>query len=246
MHIREWWQNGGEATVRHAVEAALTLALAASLWFMIRPWLPIKAAHAANRDSVAASRLDQVAPALRSDIDSLPREHLFGMASPTSIAAAVDPAIQVSGIAYSSDADQSVAILSLNGITAVARKGTVLPDGSIVLAVASDRVTVGRNGQVEDLMLDLKKAALNAHFTPTEFASGSVASGSSSNVTPDLNRPEETPGAAPAAFPSTPVARAPELVMPHFESLQQLRGNRQMQRFQKLKPPVGKIPGQHG
>lgn len=235
---RVWWDGHGETTLRHTVEACLVIALIVSLWSLVRPWLPIKSAHAANRTPLVASRISPVQREQRSDIDSLIQAHLFGVAAQTPVNIVADPAFQVSGIAYSSEAGESVAILSLNGNTLVVHKGTVLPGGATLVDIEQDRVTISQDGRGESLMLDLKKAALNARFTPAQFAVGGTPAGvpaGETSITPSSPLSEIAP--ATAAIPATVTARNPRLEMPHFESLRQLRGDREKRRFQKVKPP---------
>lgn len=236
---RAWWEHSGETTLCHTVEACLAIALAVTLWSLVRPWLPIKPARAANRTPIANSSLSQVHRDPRSDIDNLIQAHLFGVAAQTPpVNIVADPAFQISGIAYSSEAGESVAILSLNGSSLVARKGTVLPDGATLMDIEPDRVTISQDGRGESLILDLRKAALNARFTPAQFADGGTRAGTPAGVA-NISSSSLLSDVAPAtAAISAPVtARNPRLEMPHFDSLQQLRGGRKMQRFQKVKPP---------
>lgn len=236
---RDWWERSGETTLRHTAEACLAVALAVTLWSLVRPWLPIKLARAASQNPVVTSRLNSVRRAQRSDIDNLLRAHLFGVAGQTAAPVATDLAIQVKGIVYSTETDQSLAILNLNGTTLVVHNGTVLPDGGTIVAVEQDQVRISRNGRVESLMLDLKKAALNAHFTPAQFASGGTSASDFTSQGAGTNLSQQSSGMAiaPTVIPFAGAARQPRLVMPHFESLQQLRGGRDMQRFKKVRPP---------
>lgn len=238
-HARVWWEHHGETTLHHTVEACLVIAVIVSLWYLVRPWLPIKSAHAVNRNPYVASRISPVHREQRSDIDSLIQAHLFGVAAQTPVNIVADPAFGVSGIAYSSEAGESVAILSLNDKTVIAKKGTVLPDGATVVDVEQDRVAISRNGRVESLMLDLKKAALNARFTPAQFASGGTPASDFTSQGAGINLSQQLSemAIAPTVIHSAGAAHQPRLVMPHFESLQQLRGRRDMQRFKKVSPP---------
>lgn len=212
------------------------VAIAVTLWQLAHPWL---LAH--RPDPRRAPRApDATAQTERHPLFAdLTERHLFGVAAPAATAApvAAEADIQINGILYSSKEEDSFAVLTVNGRSLAARTGTSLPTGATIVAIKQDRVVIDRSGKVESLVFEIKKADLNARFTPAQFA-GASGAGMTMEETPGSAGVEPLTAEQPisAAVPGLPAGR-PALVTPHFESLRQLRGPKAMARFHKVQPP---------
>jgi hypothetical protein len=100
------------------------------------------------------------------------------------------------------------------------------------------RIVINRQGVVESVLLDIKKASMDAHFTPAQFASSGGMDLKSLNS--DEPRPIDeapAPSVSPAASQVALTGVRPTLVPSHFKSLKQLRGQDSMRHFQKANPP---------
>lgn len=99
-------------------------------------------------------------------VDRLVASHLFGTAA-IHAASSGAPSLQdwkVVGIAVTADAKTSIADLNINGNEHLWHVGDRLPDGSTIVVIASNSVTLNRNGAVLLLPFELRPAAMDGAY----------------------------------------------------------------------------------
>jgi type II secretory pathway component PulC len=241
LWTRRRWVSHGPAVIRRAIEATLLVGLCTLCWRLIALWLPTRLPTQLSTHPTAVSPPPASGPDENTRMDALIHDHLFGVpavASTRAVPVSTTSSLTVNGIVYSSTEEKSVVILTQNGASVVGRKGMQLPDGETIVSVLPDRIVVNRHGVVESVLLDIKKAAIDAHFTPAQFASSGGMDLNSLNS--DEPRPIDEapiPSESPAASQAALTGARPTLVPSHFKSLRQLRGQDAMRHFQNANPP---------
>jgi hypothetical protein len=156
------------------------------------------------------------------------QHHLFGEpAGSVKIAQTTGGALSLTGIIYSTNPDDSRAMLQADGTTLVVASGTLLPDGGKVASIGVDRIDIERGGTTEELVLkidaadfssDPSFASLDRNSDLDEDPSGQTLSASSNAATPSA--------------PITQVFHASAV------PLSAIRGKGAKERFKTLLPPV--------
>jgi type II secretory pathway component PulC len=231
----------GEAVIRRVIEISLCVAIAVVSWSLVVPWLPHEwGQHTAKNQVVptpyAASKPDSQALAAL-----IAHDHLFGVIPPEAATnapapVASTPEFQLNGIVYSSDPSESVALLDQGGVGVIVHNGMQLSDGQRVVSIEPDRVVVDRQGARVSVLLNLKIADINAHFSPAQFADSG-----------ESDQKQQGDNQEPSAFTDSQASlngivgmvtgNRPVLVTPNFKSLRQLRGRNAMRRFENTAPP---------
>ena len=227
----------GVTAARWAVSSVLLAVAIMLTWQLLSPL--VRRAPAAQGD--AQSAMAHASPArprsvLIADIQDA---HLFGDASagPATVpVSTVSGSVSVTGIVYSTQEQDSVALLSVAGSAVVSHVGTQLATGQTVTGIHPDRIELrGRDGLVS-LLLDIKQADPNQRISPGQFASVSVG-GDAADA--ELGAPGSQPAIVQntSAVPSLNVG----LVPTHFVSLKSIRGAHAARRFSGVDMP--KIKG---
>jgi|HubBroStandDraft_5_1064220.scaffolds.fasta_scaffold120324_1 hypothetical protein len=224
----------GITTARWAVSAVL-LAVAIMLSCQLLAPLIHRTQGTQTDAQTAMARVSPARPraVLIADIQDA---HIFGDADASPATAPVvtsDGSVTVTGIIYSTEEQDSVALLSVAGNAVVSHVGTQLATGQTVTGIQSDRVVLrGRDG-LTSLLLDIKQADLDQRMSPSQFA---VVSGTDGNsgipMMPSAFLAPSTQGA-----PTAPVAHV-TLVPTHYVALKSLRGRSAAARVANLDAPV--------
>lgn len=144
-----YWQDSRAGRyLRHGTEGALSvlivLVLVSSLEPHTRTSVPAVVPH-----SIATT-----SPILTDRGDVIVAAHLFGQAPTLTSAPVVAPSsITVDGIVYSTQADDSEAVLTLNAETDIYKVGASLPDGEKVIAIDPGDVQLVANGTTRFLAM---------------------------------------------------------------------------------------------
>lgn len=135
-----YWQDSRAGRyLRHGIEGTLSvlivLVLVPSLEHHTRTSVPPVVQH-----SIAS-------PTLTDRGNAIVAAHLFGQAATlTSVSVVAASSITVDGIVYSTQADDSEAVLTLNAKTDIYKVGASLPDGEKVVAIDPGDVQIVANG----------------------------------------------------------------------------------------------------
>lgn len=243
LRTKFWWRAHGYAVIRHAVEVTLCVAIVLISWQLAAPWLPHTWGQHAAKDPVIAPNVPSKPTDSQTLAATIVNYHLFGTtphATPNDVAIPVasTPGFQLIGIIYSSDPSESVALLDQGGVGVIALNGMSLSNGARVVSIQSDHVVIDHQGIRESVLLNMKKADINAHFSPAQFVENDDSGNEQHN--PALST--TTRAQEPLNETSSIVTgNRPTLVTPHFKSLKQLRGRNAMHRFrgfQDARPPA--------
>ena len=237
--LTPWLSAHGLILIRGAVIIALCGCAGLLSWQLLSPLLhhaPVESQRAETsfQSSAAVPRAALVA--------RIQERHLFGDSTPAAEAPvlASSGSVSVIGIVYSSEAQESVALLSVAGNTVVSHVGTQLPTGQTVAGIQADRVQLSGGTGTVNLLLDIPKADPDQRFSPGEYATAMGAGGTS--VDPAFDGPApSSPGMGVGALPPAPVGLAPT----HFVSLRSLRGPHAAQRFGGMELPATNGKPQH-
>lgn len=134
-----WQDSRAGRYLRHGTEGALSvlivLVLVSSLEPHTRTSVPATVWHSSS------------SPTLTDSGDAIVAAHLFGQAATsTSVSVVAASSITVDGIVYSTQADDSQAVLTLNAKTDIYKVGASLPDGEKVVAIDPSDVQLVANG----------------------------------------------------------------------------------------------------
>ncbi|MGH8413288.1 MAG: type II secretion system protein N [Gammaproteobacteria bacterium] len=235
-HIALWMHAHGEKTLRLTVDICLVAGIAVAGWQLALTLEPYFA-HPHPESSQSSSPNRPLDIRNHMNMTALVNAHLFGVPLTTTAPVASASSIKVNGILYSSLAQDAAAILTFDNQQIIAHQGTQLPDGDSVTTIKADRVILNENGQAVAVMLDIKMADLNAHFTPNQFAKSGGTDLSQLSSPAQSSGQDDYPGIAIPEANSMTRAH-PSLMPTHFQSLGSLRGGQAMQHFNKLHPPV--------
>jgi hypothetical protein len=237
---RNWLAAYGITAARWTVSAVL-LAVAIMLSCQLLAPLIHRAPIAQAEAQTSTARISPARPraVLIADIQDA---HIFGDADASPATAPVvtsDGAVTVTGIIYSTEEQDSVALLSVAGNAVVSHVGTQLTTGQTITGIQSDRVLLrGRNGMTS-LLLDIKQADLDQRISPGQFA---VVSGADGNDGMPMASASFLPPSIQNGL-AVPVAHV-TLVPTHYVGLKSLRGRNAADRVANLDAPV--IPsGKH-
>lgn len=228
-----YWQDGRAGRyLRHGIEGALSVLIVLLLVSSLEPHTRTSVPTVVWHSSASAS------PTLTDRGDAIVAAHLFGQAPTlTSMSVVAASSITVDGIVYSTQADDSQVVLTLNTKTDIYKVGASLPDGEKVVAIDPDDVQLVANGASRRLAIskygsaDSEGPAAYAallHGTgistpPTNSASAALLDGNSETATaPFVPVPSPLPVLNFAATPRAPPVRIPATATP-LEQLQALR-----------------------
>ena len=158
------------------------------------------------------------------------QHHLFGESAAASAKAAQAAAdnLSLTGIIYSTDPNDSRAILQANDTTLVVAPGAELADGGKIASIGVDRIAIERNGITEEIVLQIDSADLSSD---SGFASvdrnGELDGDPSGQSLADSSN-----AATPPSAPMTQVFHASAV------PLSAIRGKGAQERFKTLLPPV--------
>ena len=230
-----WWNSRAEKWLRHTVEGLLALLLVLLLGVTLAPWLPLRARTASLRPP--RGPIAEVRPTPAAMADAILAAHLFGQVPiSTRVVSTAPLSITVDGIVYASQSDDSQAVLTFNGKTALFHVGQALPDGETVSAIGATDIEL--TGGAVARRLALPQYGNAAAEGPAAYAAllhgtGLSAPMTGSNLTRQpgaaLSSPAQPfpllPSGSPAHFVAGPLARAayiPASATP-LEQMQALR-----------------------
>lgn len=214
------------------MSSALLATAAILTWQLLSPLIRAPVTQADPQPAMARVSPDRPRTVLIADIQNA---HLFGDASVKPAAMLIttgNGSVSVTGIVYSTDTEDSVALLSIAGTAIVSHVGTQLATGQIVAGILPDRVELRGSDGMTSLLLDIKQADPNQRISPGQFAAVS-GTGDSSGV-PMV--PAALQASVAQNFPAMPTVRVTE-VPTHFVPLQSIRGRSAAERFSKSDTP---------
>lgn len=228
--IGTWPGSQAEQWLRHGVEGALgllTALLLASIW-LARTHLNTATSHVVAPTTVSTPDL----------ANTIVAAHLFGQAvAHTSAPALTAQSISVNGIVYSTQADDSQAVLTVNGKTDLYKVGASLSDGEKLVAIDPGDIQLAVNGASRSLAIskygnaDSEGPAAYAallHGTGLSAPETNPALTTLPGVTslpalhPFVGLPSPLPTSNFATAPRAPAIRIPATATP-LEQLQLLR-----------------------
>jgi type II secretory pathway component PulC len=165
--------------------------------------------------------------------------HLFGTpaVATQAVPVAAAPDLSLAGILYSTSPDESRAIVEVGGQTVVGGRGTRLPNGDLITAVAADRILVDQGRNIVSVLLDIKKADTNAFFQKIAV-DGAGPNGVLANYAP-MSAPPDEMDQVQKPVPLTADNAAPHsIVHGQFVSLSAIRGGAAASHFSQLSPPT--------
>jgi hypothetical protein len=160
---------------------------------------------------------------------NIAQHHLFGeSAGSAKITPAAGDTLSLTGIIYSTDPDDSRAMLQANGETLVVAPGAELADGGKVASIGVDRIEIERDGAMEELVLQVDSADISSD---PSFASVDRNSGSDEDPSSDVLA-DSSNAAVPPSAPMNQIFHAGAV------PLSAIRGKGASERFKMLLPPV--------
>jgi Type II secretion system protein C len=164
--------------------------------------------------------------------------HLFGVpaVATQAVPVAAAPDLSLAGILYSTSPDDSRAIVVVGGQTIVGGRGSRLPNGDLITAVAADRILVDQGRNIVSVLLDIKKADPNAFFQKVAV-DGAGLNGSLANYAPMSAPPDEMDQLPKPPSLSADDSTQHTIVHGQFLSLSAIRSD-SANHFSQLHPPM--------
>ncbi|HKU17694.1 MAG TPA: type II secretion system protein N [Candidatus Saccharimonadales bacterium] len=186
------------------VSVVLLVLIGLTIWRTVSGWHAAKIVSTASAPSFVTT---SVAVKSGDSAGRLVASHLFGIATIRAVPSSAPPLDwKVVGVVAAADPKVSVADISINDNEHLWHVGDRLPDGSTIVAIASNSVTLNRNGAVLLLPFELRPAAMDARY-PTI----AVAKTTNVNATRNIAAPQASPTTVRPAVKSLATLRAAAL-----------------------------------
>jgi hypothetical protein len=180
------------------------------------------------------SYMESAAPSAYRDVarraGEIAQHHLFGeSAESVKIAQTADDTLSLTGIIYSTNPDDSRAMLQAGDTTLVVASGTQLPDGGKVTSIGVDRIDIDRDGTTEELVLKIEAADIGGGAALMALNDGDGGGDMSGDPQAQADSARH---AVSSSAPMTQIYHAAAV------PLSAIRGKEAAERFKLLRPPV--------